>query len=96
MSEAFSYAGAALLFLATLPQAWRLLKTRRADDLAWSFILLNAVGIALLLLRSLEIRETAFVFLNASTVLFWGLVAAVKLGQTRTPAPVRGASPTPR
>lgn len=93
MSEAYSYAGAALLFLATLPQAWRLLKTRRADDLAWSFVLLNALGIALLLARSLEIRETAYVLLNASTLLFWTLVAGVKTTQrwallARTP---RGA-----
>lgn len=96
MSEAFSYAGAALLFLATLPQAAKLLRTRKADDLAWSFIVLNMVGITLLGLRSLEIRETAFVLLNASTALFWGLVAAVKLGQARSGAPVRQASPTLR
>ena len=79
MSETWAYAGAALLFLATLPQTARLLKTRRADDLAWSFILLNATGITLLALRSWEIRETAFLLLNASTALFWLLVAAIKL-----------------
>ena len=79
MSEAWAYAGAALLFLATLPQAARLLRTRRADDLAWTFVVLNAVGIALLAWRSWEIGETAFLALNLSTVAFWARVAMVKL-----------------
>ena len=97
LSEALSYAGAALLFLATLPQAAKLLRTRRADDLAWSFVLLNFVGITLLGLRSVEIRETAFVLLNASTALFWLLAAAVKLGQVRpAAAPTGKAKPAMR
>ena len=83
-----------MLFLATLPQAARLLKTRRADDLAWSFILLNAAGISLLLLRSLEIGENAFVLLNASTVVFWLLVAVVKVTQRATPGALPGRAPS--
>lgn len=53
------------------------------------------MGITLLGLRSLEIRETAFVLLNAATALFWLLVAAVKLGQAG-PASLGKASPTLR
>lgn len=86
MSEALAYAGALLLLVATLPQAVRLLRTRRADDLAWSFVLLNAAGIALLALRSQEIGETAFLALNVGTALFWLLAALVKRWPSATPA----------
>lgn len=79
MTEAWAYAGAALLVAATLPQAARLLRTRRADDLAWSFIGLNFGGIAFLAIRSAELGEAAFLAVNLVTCAFWGLAAVVKL-----------------
>lgn len=79
MSETWAYAGGALLVLATIPQVAKLLRTRRADDLAWGFVLLNVAGIALLAARSWEIGETAFLALNVTTALFWLLVAAIKI-----------------
>lgn len=45
--------------------------------------MLNFVGIGLLFLRSVEIRETAYVILNAGTCLFWGLAGGVKLAGAR-------------
>ncbi|GEM_PF-2610274 len=78
MSAWWAYAGAALLVAATLPQAARLVRTRRADDLTWGFVALNAGGIALLGLRSAEIGEWGFVAVNASTAAFWLLVAGIK------------------
>lgn len=71
--------GALLLGTATLPQAVRLLRTRRADDFGWTFSTLNAAGLALLAARSWVIEEWAFLAINTVTTLFWLLVLAVKL-----------------
>lgn len=84
MAEVWAYAGAALLAAATLPQAARLLRTRRADDLAWPFIGLNAVGIGFLALRSAELGEAAFLAVNLLTAGFWVLAAGVKARGGRT------------
>jgi hypothetical protein len=78
MSEGWAYGGAALLAAATLPQAWRLARTRRAEDLGWSFLGLNATGIVLLALRSAELGEAPFVAANVLTAGFWGFAALVK------------------
>lgn len=85
MSAWWAYAGAALLVAATVPQAVRLVRTRRADDLAWSFVGLNVVGIALLGARSAQIGEWGFVAVNASTTAFWLLAASVKARGERWP-----------
>lgn len=71
--------GALLLGAATLPQAVRLLRTRRAHDFGWTFSMLNAAGLALLAARSWIIEAWAFLAINTLTTLFWLLVLAVKL-----------------
>lgn len=91
MSEWIAYAGGALLTAATLPQVVHLARTRDATSFAWSFVLMNAVGIALLAWRSWEIGERAFLALNVTTALFWAFVAALKLRATAT----RAAFPRP-
>lgn len=83
MSEAIAYLGATLLFAATLPQAARLLRARRADEMGWAFVVLNSVGIGLLAWRSFEIGERAFLALNLGTGAFWLMVGAIKLLGTR-------------
>lgn len=83
MSAWWSYAGAALLVAATLPQAARLLRMRRADEMTWGFVALNAAGITLLGLRSAQIGEWDFVVVNAFTAAFWATVALVKTSGTR-------------
>lgn len=70
--------GAVLLAAATVPQAVRLVRTRKADDFGWTFAGLNFVGLALLTVRSFVIEEWAFVAINTITTLFWGLVLLVK------------------
>ena len=78
LSALWSYAGAALLVAATIPQALRLARTRDATGLTWGFVALNATGIALLGARSAELGEWSFVAANAATAAFWLLAAAVK------------------
>jgi MtN3 and saliva related transmembrane protein len=79
LSEWFSFAGAALLTAATIPQVVKLLRTRSAGDFSYGFAVLNFVGIAMLGLRSLQIGEWGFVFVNATTAAFWALVLGMKL-----------------
>lgn len=80
-----AYVGGALLTAATVPQAWRLWRTRDAGAFTWGFVLLNTVGILLLAWRSWEIGERAFLVLNVTTAAFWALVAWCKLaGSSRT------------
>lgn len=85
-----AYAGAALLAAATIPQAWRLLRTRRAGDFGWAFVLLNLVGLLLLAMRSAELGEGAFLGVNLLAAGFWLLVMLVKaweLGNPPSPSP---------
>lgn len=82
-----AFAGASLLGAATLPQAVRLLRTRRAGDFGWAFTVLNFVGLALLATRSWIIEEWAFLAINVLTTTFWGLVAVVKLHARTHPPP---------
>ncbi|HVE53347.1 MAG TPA: hypothetical protein VNB23_08175 [Ramlibacter sp.] len=83
MTEAWAYAGAALLAAATLPQAARLLRTRSAADFGWSFVLLNAAGLAFLAVRSAELGEVPFLLVNALAFAFWSLAATVKALEVR-------------
>lgn len=93
MSGAWAYAGGALLAAAALPQAIRLVRERSARDFAWSFIGLNAIGIALLLARSIQIGEWAFASANALTLAFWALAGVVKAsGGARGPSGARHAA----
>lgn len=71
-----------MLTAATIPQAWRLLRTRDASAFAWGFVLLNTIGIVLLAWRSWEIAETGFLALNVATAAFWALVASLKCRAT--------------
>ena len=79
MSVALAYLGAALLAVATVPQAVKLLRTRSARDLGWGFVALNIAGIALFAARSAELGEVPFLAANLVTAGFWGLAGAVKL-----------------
>jgi hypothetical protein len=95
LSEAWAYLGGALLVAATVPQAAHLLAKRRADDLSWPFVLLNAAGISLLAARSAVIGETAFLAVNLVTASFWGLAAAVKLSSVKRRLTASRAAPEP-
>lgn len=78
MSALVGLAGALLLGAATIPQAAKLLRERRADDFHYGFILLNLVGLLLLTMRSAELAEWAFVGINLLGALFWLFVFALK------------------
>lgn len=84
-------AGATLLAASVLPQGWKLLRTRRADDFGWPFVFLNLAGLVLLAARSGELREDAVLFVNALGAGFWLLVLAVKAWRHANPS--RSRSP---
>lgn len=79
MSEAWSIAGGLLLAVATVPQAVRLVKKREVENITWPFALLTLLGLVFLCVRSVEIREWAFVAINAFTACFWLLVVGYKV-----------------
>ena len=84
-------AGAALLAASVLPQGWRLLRTWRADDFGWPFVLLNLVGLLFLSARSGELGEPAFLAVNVLGAAFWLLVLCVKAWRAGNPS--KGRSP---
>lgn len=79
MSEAYAAMGGILLTIATIPQAWRILRGAPVDEFAWGFILLNVAGIGLLAMRAFEIGERAMLAMNVATLGFWSLVACAKM-----------------
>lgn len=81
MSELVAYVGAALLAAATIPQAGRLWRTRRAEQFSWGFILLNFAGITVLAWYSGVIREWALLTVNSVTGAFWALAFMVKVAR---------------
>lgn len=83
-------AGALLLGAATIPQAAKLLRERRAEDFHYGFIILNLVGLILLSMRSAELREWAFLGINLLGAFFWLFVFAIKA--LDLPLPTRSAS----
>lgn len=88
MSSLWALAGALLLCAATLPQLSRLIRTRRADDFATTFALLNLAGLVFLAARSAEIGETAFLLVNILSALFWAILLGFKALTALTPNPV--------
>lgn len=89
MSAWVGVAGAALLAASVLPQGWKLLRSWRADDFGWPFVLLNLAGLVLLAARSGELREWAFVAVNLLGAAFWLLVLAVKAWRAANPSSPR-------
>jgi len=88
MSDLWAYTGASLLVLATLPQVVKLLRTRRTEDFAFGFVLLNLAGLVFLAIRSLEIGEVAFLAINVLSAFFWALLLGMKIVTATTPDPV--------
>lgn len=78
MSALVGLAGALLLGGATIPQAAKLLRERRADDFHYGFILLNLAGLVLLTMRGAELAEWPFVGINLLGAAFWLFVFALK------------------
>lgn len=76
--EGWAWIGALLLAAATVPQAVRFARGGGVDDFGWPFVMLNAAGLGLLLLRAVEIREWAFAGVNGATFAFWAFVGALK------------------
>lgn len=64
---------------ATVPQAVKLFRTRDASSFSFPFVALNAAGIGLLLVRSIELRDPGFMVVNSVTFSFWLALAGFKL-----------------
>ncbi|HWG92274.1 MAG TPA: PQ-loop domain-containing transporter [Candidatus Thermoplasmatota archaeon] len=79
--------GAGLLVASTLPQAWKLLRTRDASSFSLGFCSLNAIGLSLFLWRSIQIQEVAFIITNGVTTAFWAGLMVFKLLDRPVKAP---------
>lgn len=79
--------GSAGFILCLMPQLWRTLHRRRADDLSLAFLLLVLVSSGTTLPYMLHQGEYVFAAAQAVNILVWGTVLYFKL----FPAPASGA-----
>lgn len=86
-------AGAALLSASLVPQTWKLIRTRRAHDFGWPFVILNLFGLSLLAVRSAQLGQAAFLVVNSLGAAFWLLVLGTKTLDGGRGAPRVHASP---
>lgn len=92
-----STVGAALMVAATIPQVVHLARTRDTTSFSFGFLALNAAGVGLLLLRSIELADAGFIALNAFTFAFWTILVALKaLAEQRERATLRPVAPEQR
>ena len=85
MNDSSSYATIALGIVAAclttgcwIPQAIQTIRTRRADDFAWSYMALFGGGVFLWALYGIVRRDPAVVAANAVTLLLVARIAVVK------------------
>jgi uncharacterized protein with PQ loop repeat len=85
--ELLIVAGSLGFILCLLPQLVKTLRTRRADDLSWGFLVLVLLSSGFTLPYELHIRQYIFAASQAVNLIVWGTVFAVKLAQQRGLAP---------
>ncbi|MEK6976312.1 MAG: PQ-loop domain-containing transporter [Candidatus Thermoplasmatota archaeon] len=82
------WAGSAGFILCLVPQLWRTVHRRRADDISLGFLILVLLSSSLTLPYMLHEREFVFGAAQAVNVAVWGTVLYFKL----FPAPVTHAA----
>lgn len=73
------WAGSAGFILCLMPQLWRTLQRRRADDLSLAFLLLVLVSSGVTLPYMLHQREFVFAAAQAVNLAVWGTVLYFRL-----------------
>ena len=64
--------------LCLMPQLWKTLQSRRADDLSWGFLALVMVSSALALPYAVHAREVLLACSWGVNLFVWGIVAYFK------------------
>lgn len=73
------WAGSAGFIVCLLPQLWRTLSRRRANDMSLSFLLIVLLSSGLTLPYMLHVGEFVFAAAQAINLLVWGTVLYFKL-----------------
>ncbi|MCA1811582.1 MAG: hypothetical protein LC623_06175 [Halobacteriales archaeon] len=81
--DAVVYAGSIGFILCLLPQLFKTLRTGKAEDLSWGFLVLVLFSSALTLPYMLHRDEVVFAVSQAVNLGVWGTVALVKLVSER-------------
>jgi lipid-A-disaccharide synthase-like uncharacterized protein len=77
------YAGSIGFILCLLPQLLKTLRSGKAEDLSWGFLVLVLVSSGLTLPYMLHRSEFVFAVSQAVNLAVWGTVAVVKLVSER-------------
>jgi MtN3 and saliva related transmembrane protein len=68
-----------LTTLAYLPQAIKTWKSRSADDLSWSMLIILSVGIVLWLIYGVWVRDLPIILANVVTFILTSVILVMKI-----------------
>ena len=68
-----------LTTVATIPQVYKVWKTKSAEDISMKMVILVSAGIFLWLLYGLEINDTPLIVANIFTVALWLSILVMKI-----------------
>ncbi len=78
-NDFLGYSAASLTTIAFVPQAWRVYRTRRTQDLSLPMLTLFTVGVALWLSFGVRERNGPIIFSNSMTLLLSAYILTMKL-----------------
>jgi len=74
MFEIMGLIGSLTLCISALPQIVKTYRTKKADDLSISYLIILMLGMALMMIYSLHIGDPIFIFGNSLSVLSTGVL----------------------
>ena len=74
MFEIVGTIGSLIICISALPQIVKTYRTKKADDLSISYLIILMLGMALMMIYSLHIRDPIFIFGNSLSVLSTGVL----------------------
>jgi MtN3 and saliva related transmembrane protein len=74
MFEIMGTVGSLIICISALPQIVKTYRTKKADDLSISYLIILMLGMALMMIYSLHIRDPIFIFGNSLSVLSPGVL----------------------
>jgi len=74
MFEIMGLIGSLTLCISALPQIVKTYRTKKADDLSISYLIILMLGMALMMIYSLHLGDPIFIFGNSLSVLSTGVL----------------------
>lgn len=74
MFEIMGTIGSLIICISALPQIIKTYRTKKADDISISYLIILMSGMALMMIYSLHVGDLVFIFGNALSVLTTGIL----------------------